>query len=253
MIDAAPALWLPPPPAIIRPRTPELIPPSLAMLMLAKVPQAKTQEAARVPHSNLTWRGINSSAPASTHSFAAQAIGTAAADRWVLVIQSSSSGNGNSCTIGGIAATFLQSVNGCFAFAANVPTGTTATIAFDYGGPSDNCVFGYWTVNMTDATVRGQGDNLSFTNSATASVDIVASGFAIGIGVQAGVGSDSAHSIDASFVEDAETWRSASGINDNFAWFHRDNFGGGALTALSVTSTWTLTGSAVSMNLVSFQ
>jgi hypothetical protein len=116
-------------------------------------------------------------ANASTYTATAQAIGTAATGRYIVVCINASSnanfGTISTCTIGGVSATKLASTrdsitNSDFAiFAALVPTGTTADIVTTLSGSPDRfglCVFslyGWEGVIKSTLTVGTAGTSMS--------------------------------------------------------------------------------------------
>jgi hypothetical protein len=232
MIEAHPALWLPSKPAIIRPRTPDLLPPSLAMLMAAKILGANAnQGAGGGPHTSLTWRSAQIvNTPGTTFTFNSQAIGTAAADRWVIVATSSNPFGffPSSVTIGGVAATLIIQASVTSMWAALVPTGTTANIVVNLASTDDRVIMGYWTVSMASGLPTATG-------AAAATVtgfNIPANGFAVAASSSFS-STDESHSINASFTEQSEFFN-----NYNMAFSHRDVVGA-AVTGLSITATWT--------------
>jgi hypothetical protein len=243
MIEIPPALWMPPKPAIIRPRTPDLIPPIVAGLMLPmKVRQGNANQAVAggAAHSNFIFQTTQTNTGfASSYTFSNQNIGTAAADRWVIVaVQSAIAATG--ATVGGVTATKIieDSAPSTNIWAALVPTGTTASIVITFPSLTNGCMIGYWTVNMSTAAVAfdtAQNVNNSGPSVSVTGCDITANGFAVWVTCNTD-GTDVAHSIDQSFVEDAEPF-SPNGINAAFA--HRELTGGASLTNATVTSTWT--------------
>ena len=186
------------------------------MLMLAKTLVARSL-GGRSGHSNLTFRSAqeltSGGGPHGGEGFAAQPIGTAAADRWVIVAAyvRSSPVSGVTCTIGGISATKLvsgQSVNSysiCI-FAANVPTGTTADINLaTSGSASSEWWMAYWTVNMANGTAADTSSVVDqAATTAVTGVIIPSLGFAVGMSVELENGTDKAMSVDSGFTERSE-------------------------------------------------
>jgi hypothetical protein len=154
-------------PAIIRPQgsqfSPGFIHPNQAVVdaALVKTFKASTQQ---------------SNSATATWTFSAVAIGSASSDRWVFVCFQAKNnvlGTLNSATIGGVAATTetqLRSINSANNAAvnmmyANVPTGTTADIIFN------------WSVTFTANTGFGMGIDVytvvgAFNGTSTAQYDV---------------------------------------------------------------------------------
>jgi len=227
------------------------------MLMLAKTAlQRSGGGAAAIGHSNLTFRGApTSSADLATYTFASQAIGTAAADRWVIVgvytVNSSLPVAGpGGIVIGGIDATLQvgNGSNGVQMWAALVPTGTTANIVVNVSSNGNGCGIGVWTVNMPSGLQFASGENAAAGNIVTLSgVSIPANGFAVEM-TWINETVDRAHSIDASFTEQAEAFISTGA---NAAFSHREVVGG-AVSGVAVTNTWAAADSVVGACFVSW-
>jgi hypothetical protein len=126
-------------------------------------------------------------ADASVYTFTNHAIGTATADRIVVVSIHKEGGtpNSTSVTIGGNVApqyamgqggTVLASLHGLV-----VAAGTTATIAVTLGAVASRCCIGVWAVYGANSTVfDAQGNNQADGTSITLdSVDLAANGAAI--------------------------------------------------------------------------
>lgn len=188
-------------------------------------------------HTNLTWRTTQTStADASSYTFSSQAIGTAAADRWVIVGVVTDFAP-SSVTVGGVSATQIATDGAndrATIWAVNVTSGTVADIVVTIS--AENCQIGYWTVNMPSGTptdTSSSGNDFDTTATCTG-VDIPANGFAIAISWGASV-SDQSHSIDASFTEQAETF-----AETNAAFSHRETVS--VVTGATVISTWSAVG-----------
>jgi hypothetical protein len=134
----------------------------------------------------------------STYTFSSQDIGTAAADRYVIVaVSNSSAGSGSlsSATIAGVSATILQaSANGGGDIAttiigASVPTGATGSVVVNFGTGQVRCAIGVWAVygllSTTPVATASQSGNPGTLNVNTHSGGIV---------VAAGVSSDAGSS-----------------------------------------------------------
>jgi hypothetical protein len=213
-----------------------------------------------VAYSNLTWKSASlDAADATSYTFSAKDIGTAASDRWVIVAAQIGSGNAATVsTIGGIAATSIvngsglslgNNLDGAIAI-ANVPTGTTADIVVTGGSSPGGCFMGYWTVNMTSGTAQDTGAAGDTTGSAAsigASIDIPTNGFCVALcGNQ--LISAVTHSIDSSFTEMAEPTEDGGARNVAFAQREvTSSFSG------TVTSTWAGGTSTLYILLASFE
>lgn len=172
----------------------------------------------------LSYIGGNSqTAAGSTITWTSEAIGTAAADRYVIVatvIHSGSTFGANpitSCTIGGITATLagVQLVNGSTSdvvaiFYANVPTGTTANIVFNMATGSSRTLLDKWTVTgLLSATPTATANSVA--SPPTASITIPANGFAIGFCGNASAASGTwANMTERSDRANGTTWGSAA-------------------------------------------
>jgi hypothetical protein len=110
-----------------------------------------------------TWRGhAGQNTTLSAYTFTAEPIGTAEADRIVIVAIASSSAasqqvsTGTPVTIGGVAATQVVmtglSTRSVEIWEANVPLGTTADIVITYTGAMSHSVIDWWTVTGTTQT-----------------------------------------------------------------------------------------------------
>lgn len=186
----------------------------------------------------------NSTGNTGVATFAGQAIGSAAADRWVIVA-ARSNGNGiTGITCGGVPMTFESPAGGAAAVAFGyllVPSGTTATIAVADTGVGFACSIAIWSVSgLGDPSLFSSdaGTGSGTSSVATATIDTALGGFVIAYG-GCGDGNDAASGV-----------LSASGISittdvmtnnwDN----HRGAIGGsngstGATSASTVTATYT--------------
>lgn len=192
-------------------------------------------------YSNLTYRtALVDTTDTTAYTFSAVAIGTAAADRWVIVAFGVTSGDFDSMTIGGIAATIsIEGITWGSGSSeagiglANVPTGTTADVVVNGSATPLGCHIGVWTVNMASgvATDTG-GDHKSGTTSCTVAIDIPANGFAVAVAHKAYV-SDDTQGFNESFFQRAETFGSGNAFNAAFG----DREVVGAYSG-TVTSTW---------------
>lgn len=140
----------------------------------------------------LTYIGTTSSATnASSYTFTNHAIGTAAADRYVIVGVICDGYNKSGVTIGGNAATLISDygdpgiiANVCF-YALLVPSGTTATIVVNFVGNVWNCaIFVYNATGLVSVTPTAAVFNgtTASKNPLAGSLTIPAGGFCIAIG-----------------------------------------------------------------------
>lgn len=187
------------------------------MIPFAAPTFGKGSTVAAAAYSNLTFRNSSfDNNTNSTYTFASSAIGTAAANRWVIVgvlgSKSAPIGTITSLTVGGITATELVTNTEAVGssdirvslYIANVPTGTTADIVVTWSSANLACAVGWWTVNMNSGAAHftGGGSSLASATVSIAGVDVPANSFAIGC---AGRTDDDAATIDQSFVERFES------------------------------------------------
>jgi len=137
---------------------------------------------------------------ASVYTFSGASIGTASADRIVVVFSGSSSGTTPSSiamTVGGINCTIIDTTASESRYAigyAVVPTGTTADIVVTFGSDGNFCGCAVWTVTQADTTAH-DSDTLSLPYSPsgnalsqTSTLDVPAGGVVIAA-VEAGYSS----------------------------------------------------------------
>ena len=119
-----------------------------------------------------TDSSVNSGS-ATAYTFSSQAIGTASADRVVVVGTSGGAGATNpvsSMTIGGVSAVKAIGIvnsTGTEIWYATVPTGTTASVVVNWGGTKSRCGIGVWA--LTGVTGVG-ATNTSTSSTATLTV-----------------------------------------------------------------------------------
>lgn len=119
-----------------------------------------------------TDSSVNSGS-ATTYTFSSQAIGTASADRVVVVGTSGGAGNTNpvsSMTIGGVSAVKAIGIvnnTGTEIWYATVTSGTTASVVVNWGGTKNRCGIGVWA--LTGVTGVG-ATNTSTSSTATLTV-----------------------------------------------------------------------------------
>jgi hypothetical protein len=141
-----------------------------------------TSAAAKV----LTYQtNASDGADLTTYTFSSQAIGTAAADRYVIVgVGGANTGsNPSSVTIGGVSATNVVQTNGGIhsgsLWIALVPTGTTANIVVVWPSGLNRCGIGVWSATGLSGTAANDTAS-SNASPGSATVATLAGGFAIG-------------------------------------------------------------------------
>lgn len=139
---------------------------------------------------------VSSTSDLTTYTFNTTNIGTAAADRIVVVgVTVNGSSNGfpctiNSVTIGGNTATQIAQIVGASwatagIFALAVPSGTTANIVVTLNRTAGRCAVAVW--NMTGANIT-PADTLTDTNASadpTGTIDVPANGCALAAAITA--------------------------------------------------------------------
>lgn len=169
-----------------------------------------------------------STSSSTNYSFSTQAIGTAASDRRVIVGVSGTGGVGSnpavsSVTVGGISATLLKRQQGSNAqsaelWIADVPTGTTATIAVNWSTLMSRMGLGVWScVGLTSDTpiaTGGLGGASGFSTSNTG-INISASpdGFAVAYAYNNGSTSLTWTNVSSRFLEVIASPRTHSGAD----------------------------------------
>lgn len=101
----------------------------------------------------IDWNAATNNA--SSYNFASQPIGTADANRWVLVIvrPNNAQGTVTGVTIGGSAATLINAFGDTYLYGRNVTSGTTATIAVTLDSSTNNMTIHiYRLITATDPT-----------------------------------------------------------------------------------------------------
>lgn len=126
-----------------------------------------------------------SNTDASSYTFSAQAIGTAASDRYVIVGvgNSNTTTDPTSVTVGGNSATKIASVTGGGAHNASlwivlVTSGTTADIVVSGAGPN-RCGIGVWSATGLTGTAANSSGTSTATNP-TATLATLDGGFMVG-------------------------------------------------------------------------
>jgi hypothetical protein len=150
----------------------------------------KLLTAAAVPSLTRTYTGTGQSLTnSSSYSFSSTAIGTAAADRNIVVlctVQNNDAIQPSTCTVGGAATTRVatrQNTEGAAIFVTNayVTSGTTATIAITTSVGSGKCrVFVYAVYGNMNRTPIATLN--STANDPSGSLDLQAGGVAFGVG-----------------------------------------------------------------------
>lgn len=199
-----------------------------------------------------------STASLTTYSFAGLSIGTASADRYVIVgIESQAGGTTgvlNSSTIGGIAgATVVQMTNTSGGFSsivalviAAVPTGTTATITVTFNVSNARCGVQVYAATGMDGSAA-TNTYTSKANDPTVSMNISAGGSAIGASEALGTATWTGLTEDSDYAVLGGTLNVSSG-SGNFAttqtgltvlvdWSGASVTSGGAFAAWAPTAT----------------
>lgn len=174
---------------------------------------------------------------ASSYTFSAQSLGTAASDRYIVVTVGARAGTTetiSSVTIGGVTATInVQSTsnnNIASVCIANVPTGATGDIVVTFSGTMDRCGIGAWrATGVTSTTATDTGTSIA--NPLTTNLDINAGGFAVAIGRTDDIATATWTNLTEKFDEEI-------GAEGNFFSGASDEFVS-AQTNLAVTCTWT--------------
>lgn len=186
----------------------------------------------------------NSTTDASSYTFSSVSLGTADADRHILVAtgaRASSARTITGVTIAGISATELRDssadqTNGSLWIAA-VPSGTTGNIVLTYSGTmvrAHIAVFRLVGINPTPVDVDSHGIAGSSSAARTVTLDSVAGGYAVGAYVASG----------------ASTTASWSGVTEDYDFSYeasgnRASGGHGSTAGTSVTVTATPSGSVL--------
>lgn len=133
-------------------------------------------------------QGNTSSLPGNVATFTSKSIGTASADRFVIVCVMFAGGAGTtlSVTIGGSSATQLAFVSsgagaaaGCYGL--TVTTGTTATIAVTTGTTSGGVgIWVYDAKGLTSTTPTATANATNNASALTTSINVSAGGFVVG-------------------------------------------------------------------------
>lgn len=127
----------------------------------------------------------------SSYTFSAQTIGTASADRRVIVgVHMEGARSITSATIGGVSATIVIQGGGSGKsgiLIAAVPTGTTADVVITLPGSNSSCAIGVWSVTgMTSDTAVDTGD--VFDDPAADTLSTANGGICIAVATRATIG-----------------------------------------------------------------
>lgn len=120
----------------------------------------------------------------TTYTFASQAIGTAASDRYVIVgvAGSNTASEPSSVTIGGVSATKAVGTAGgnhsAGLWVANVPSGSTASIVVVWPGAIDRCAIGVWSATGL-SSVTPTNTATSNASPGVGAVTTLSGGFAV--------------------------------------------------------------------------
>lgn len=137
----------------------------------------------------------NSTSDLATYTFVAQNIGTAAAERQIIVLvvgrKTGATTSISSMTVGGVAATIavqrsnnVTNTNVAGIAIANVPTGTTGDVVVTFGAGMVRCGIGVWRAdNLLSATASDTDSSVA--NDPSVTLDVPNYGFIIGGGCTA--------------------------------------------------------------------
>jgi hypothetical protein len=181
---AASSLWIPPKPAIIRAASPR---------ELERAARKATFPFPIVPPGGgkaLTFRGsANSASDLTTYTFSAQPIGSAAADRRVIVGVMGISVSGDpvlsSATIAGASADIVLQVTGaarcCVGIIiALVTTGTTGNVVLNFSVAMSRAHIAVWSCTGLSSNTAHDSDS-STADPGSNTIDTLAAGFAVGM------------------------------------------------------------------------
>lgn len=182
-----------------------------------------------------------STSDATTYTFSSQSFGAEAADRHILntiAAGAASARTVSSSTIGGVAASELvdfeaHSGSNAAMIIAAVPTGATGDVVVTFTGGMVRCAVGTYRVTGLNSTTP-TGSGTDSTDALSASLNISAGGFAVGV-----VFSKSSPTgvTWTNLAEDVETLAASWETNGNWSSAH-ENFAA-AQTGLALTGDWT--------------
>lgn len=194
----------------------------------------------------ITFAGSASDvANATNYSFSSVAIGTASSDRIVIVgvvLSSASAGaprTTSSVTVGGISATkIVERVNtdreSVSIWAAQVPTGTTATIAVNTSGSEGRAGVITWAMTgKSSVAAFATAFDSNTSSDPNATIDIPANGAAVAVATVGQNTSTTWTGLTERHDSSVESVSVQTGASDNFA---------SAQTALSVTANFATNG-----------
>ena len=137
----------------------------------------------------------NNATGLTTYTFSAQAIGTAAADRRVIVTVAGTGSNNTTITtvtVGGVTATEIidaaNSQNNMGVFIALVTTDTTADIVITFSNAKARCAIGVWSCTGLSSDTAVDSDS-STAEPGVITLTTVASGFAVSMAADGSTGS----------------------------------------------------------------
>jgi hypothetical protein len=186
---------------------------------------------------------VDSGADASnqtTYTFASKSLGTAAADRYIIVgVQHRGAVNRtvSSLTVDGISATQVHTIDRSASrvdiWIAAVPTGTTGDVVVTFNSSNSRCVIQVWrAVGIDGSAPHDIADSNAAANDPTATIDVPAGGVAVGCGMCNGATASATWSGLAEDY-DANTELTMTAGSGNFA---------STQTGLAVTIDFTSTG-----------
>jgi len=147
-----------------------------------------------MPFSTLT-DSVATGSDATTYTFSARNLGTADANRYIVVgvgHRSASTRTGFTCSVAGVSATLIASrtvgpvssgIHYAHLFLAHVPTGTSGDIVFSSSGSSLRCGIAVWALDNPNTTPTDTAEVTSSagTTPATADITVAAGGAAFAV------------------------------------------------------------------------
>jgi len=164
---------------------------------------------------------VDASNQSSAYTFSSQSIGTAAADRYVVVCASTVNEDITSVTIGGVTASLVKkqtnSTSCVGMWQLLVPAGTTATVVVNLGGTGEvRCGIAIWT-RTGGASASATDTAGATTNGGSLAVDVNANGGVIGYSQMIGPATITWTNLTKKFEAIMEATTYQTGANDDFA------------------------------------
>jgi hypothetical protein len=186
LVADIPKLWLPPPPAIIRPARELWRPPVRLRFDQAFMPGITPVIAGGGAAKSISF--IDTAIPTTnltTYSFTGLDFGAAQDDRYIIgvAVSGTASRSISSATIGGVTARVVVSATGGSArnagiIIANVPTGTSGAIAVTWNSGCFHCAIGWWRATGLGSEVEHHFGS-STADPGTVTINTLAGGIAV--------------------------------------------------------------------------